>query len=183
MKIGLDAGHGMSNRVSGRYDSGATSGSYEEADIALSWALTGKYILAQKEIATHLIRSNRSEPAPVGSRDNEAQAEKCSHLLSIHCNASNGRASGVEVYYRNQGDLRFAEMVLSSLQEATGLRNRGLKFEFQSQHSRLAVLDFVPPACLMEIGFIDNPKDLEVILRRETRIQFFSLLADRLLRN
>ena len=182
MKIGLDAGHGYENRSRKVYDPGATFDSYSEADITLSWALTGKFILAQGGIDSHLTRVSKLDSQPVSLRDDEAQHELCSHLLSIHTNASDGRASGVEVFYRDQGDKSWAEMVLACLVEATELKSRGLKLEAQSQHRRLAVLDFQPPACLMEIGFIDNPKDLEIILKKETRIKFFSLLSERLLR-
>lgn len=60
---------------------------------------------------------------------------------------------------------------------ATGLPNRGLKKEADSQHSRLAVLDFVPPACLMEIGFIDNDHDRQIMQDLDVRIKFWQALA------
>jgi N-acetylmuramoyl-L-alanine amidase len=39
-----------------------------------------------------------------------------------------------------------------------GTKDRGIKTEGASQHSRLAVLNF-PRAVLIELGFIDHPSD------------------------
>jgi N-acetylmuramoyl-L-alanine amidase len=109
-----------------------------------------------------------------------AAAAHCTHFLSIHCNAADGKATGVEVFYRDSQDKIFAQLVLDSLVEATGLKSRGLKRESDSQHSRLAVLDFGPPACLAEIGFLDNPHDRSVIRNREVRLKFWAGLCRRL---
>jgi N-acetylmuramoyl-L-alanine amidase len=177
MKICLDAGHGMGNRTPGVYDPGATHRGIQEADIALTWALTGKFILPSFGIQTFLTRDDAQDSTPVGRRDDMAKANNCTHLLSIHCNAYNGSASGVEVFYRDGIDLVFATKVLDALVLATGLPNRGLKKEADSQHSRLAVLDFVPPACLMEIGFIDNDHDRQIMQDRDVRIKFWQALA------
>ncbi|MBA4293493.1 hypothetical protein C0431_11055 [bacterium] len=37
-RICLDAGHGMSNVVAGRFDPGAVAGGVREADVSLDWA-------------------------------------------------------------------------------------------------------------------------------------------------
>jgi N-acetylmuramoyl-L-alanine amidase len=180
MKICLDAGHGMGNRKPGVYDPGATAAVIAEASVALDWALAGKFVLPQSGIETFLTRDDASDSTPVGRRDDMAKANNCTHLLSIHCNAFNSSASGVEVFYRDGTDLVFATKVLDALVLATGLPNRGLRKESDSQHARLAVLEFVPPACLMEIGFLDNPTDRAVITSRGTRIKFWTELAKRL---
>ena len=180
MKICIDAGHGMGNRTPGVYDPGATARGIEEASIALEWALAGKFVLPQYGIGHFLTRDDATDNTPVGRRDDMAKANNCTHLLSIHCNAFNGTASGVEVFYRDGTDLVFATKVLDALVVATGLPNRGLKKESDSQHSRLAVLDFVPPACLMEIGFLDNATDRAIMRDRNTRIKFWTELAKRM---
>lgn len=180
MKICLDAGHGMSNRRPGVFDPGAVSAGFQESDIALQWAISGEFLLPQSGIDVFLTRDDNKDAAPVSRRDDMATQAGCTHLISIHCNAANRNATGVEAFYRDAKDKAFAEIVLDCLQKATGLRNRGLKAESDSQHSRLAVLDFGPPACLIEIGFIDNPVDRAKITSRDVRVKFYELLAQRL---
>ena len=180
MKLAIDPGHGMSNKRDNVFDPGAVAAGVRECDIALEWALTGKYILPQYGINHFLTRDDNLDEVPVGRRDDMAAAAHCTHFLSIHCNAADGKATGVEVYYRDISDRAFAQLVLDSLVEATGLKSRGLKRESESQHSRLAVLDFGPPACLAEIGFLDNPHDRSVIRDREVRLKFWAGLCRRL---
>jgi N-acetylmuramoyl-L-alanine amidase len=180
MKLAIDPGHGMSNKRDNVFDPGAVAAGVRECDIALEWALTGKYVLPQYGINHFLTRDDNLDEVPVGRRDDMAAAAHCTHFLSIHCNAADGKATGVEVYYRDISDRAFAQLVLDSLVEATGLKSRGLKRESESQHSRLAVLDFGPPACLAEIGFLDNPHDRSVIRDREVRLKFWAGLCRRL---
>ena len=180
MKLAIDPGHGMSNKRDDVFDPGAVAAGVRECDIALEWALTGKYILPQYGINHFLTRDDNLDEVPVGRRDDMAAAAHCTHFLSIHCNAADGKATGIEVYYRDISDRAFAQLVLDSLVEATGLKSRGLKRESESQHSRLAVLDFGPPACLAEIGFLDNPHDRSVIRDREVRLKFWAGLCRRL---
>lgn len=180
MKICFDAGHGMGNRTPNVFDPGAESSGVKESDIALDWALTGKFIFEREGLDWFLTRRDNKTNTPVGKRDDLATANNCTHFLSIHCNASNGQASGIEVFYRDQDDKIFAQVVIDCLFRATGLKSRGLKLESDSQHSRLAVLDFKGRTCLMEIGFIDNINDRTRITMKETRIKFFELLAEAL---
>jgi N-acetylmuramoyl-L-alanine amidase len=180
MKLAIDPGHGMSNKRDNVFDPGAVAAGVRECDIALEWVLTGKYVLPQYGIKHFLTRDDNLDEVPVGRRDDMAAAAHCTHFLSIHCNAADGKATGVEVYYRDSQDKIFAQLVLDSLVEATGLKSRGLKRESESQHSRLAVLDFDPPACLAEIGFLDNPHDRSVIRDRNVRLKFWAGLCRRL---
>jgi N-acetylmuramoyl-L-alanine amidase len=180
MKLAIDPGHGMSNKRDDVFDPGAVAAGVRECDIALEWALTGKYILPQYGINHFLTRDDNLDEVPVGRRDDMAAAAHCTHFLSIHCNAADGKATGVEVYYRGSSDRAFAQLVLDSLVEATGLKSRGLKRESESQHSRLAVLDFGPPACLAEIGFLDNPHDRSVIRDRNVRLKFWAEFCRRM---
>jgi N-acetylmuramoyl-L-alanine amidase len=183
LKIALDAGHGLNNRKDGVFDPGAVAGGKEEATIALEWALTGKFVLGESGLDVFLTRSTNSSGDRVSARAGLAAKAKCDRFISIHCNAATGNASGVEAFYRSSEDKAFAKIVLDCLAEATGLKSRGLKHESKSQHKKLAVLDFEPPACLIEIGFIDNPNDLKVITSKDVRVKFFTLLAEKMKAN
>lgn len=185
MRIYLDPGHGQSNRKAGVFDPGAVHPlrRVREADVALEWALTTKHVLKKAGIECVLSRPNNVLPAPVGKRAGWAKREGATHFLSFHCNASiNPLANGTEVFHRS--DLEFAGKVLRASVRAMDGRNRGLKPEGQSQHSKLAVLDFhnTGPAALLEIGFITNSRDLDRMLLKDTRLKFAELLLAELLR-
>ena len=180
VRLCIDPGHGMSNRVQGKYDPGACAHGLAEADIALQWALTGKWVMNQAGIFVYLTRDDDRDHTPVGSRDDMAERQNCSHFISIHCNAGGG--TGCETYYRDDADKVLAQLVQRSLLHATGLKDRGLKLEGESQHSRLAVLDFAGPGCLAETGFIDRAHDAKKLVDRDVRIRFWESVRDGLLR-
>lgn len=171
--LAIDAGHGQDNRKPGVFDPGAVAGGKRESDLA--WALleTLRYV-ATNEYATDikivLTRDTPTETAPVGGRDNEATREGADFFLSLHWNASDRQeATGTETFYRGAEDLDWARAVLNATVSAFGLRCRGTKTESESQHTRLAVLDFPGPACLLEVGFITNPADVERVTSEASR--------------
>ncbi|NJK44312.1 MAG: N-acetylmuramoyl-L-alanine amidase [Pleurocapsa sp. SU_196_0] len=178
-KLCDDAGHGFENRNENSYDPGACSGGAEEADIALAFALTGKWMFERAGLLIFLTRNDDRDSTPVGLRDDQARRAGCSHFLSIHCNSSASEtATGTETLYRDARDLEWARIVHAAALEALGLRDRGLKQESSiirdGKPLRLAVLDFAPPACLLELGFISNAADRAVMLQRDTRIRFWN---------
>lgn len=172
MKVCIDPGHGMSNARQGVYDPGATGGGIEEADIALQWALTGKWILNQAGIDVLLTRDDDRDPTPVSKRAGQAEAGDCDVLVSLHCNAGGG--TGVETYVRGADDVPLAQTVQGAAVKATGGKDRGVKHESETRHKRLAVLGFDGPAVLVELGFIDSSKDREWLVKRATRIAFWN---------
>ena len=180
LRVCIDPGHGMSNRSPGKYDPGACAHGLSEADIVLQWALTCKWVLNNAGIFVYLTRDDDRDNTPVGSRDDMAERQNCTHFISLHCNAGGG--TGCETYYRDDADKALATIVQNALLSATGLKSRGLKTEDQSQHSRLAVLDFNGPACLAETGFIDKAHDAKKLVDRDVRIRFAEGLRDGLLK-
>ncbi len=180
MRIALDAGHGWENRNANSYDSGAVGGGIHEADIALAWALTGKWVLEREGIETFLTRDSDTDSAPLGSRDELAKAAGCTHYLSLHCNAAGASVRGTETIYRDQADMKFAAMVQAAALDALGTRDRKIKQESSiirdNRPLRLSVLDFKGAACLLEIGFISNASDRALMLSRANRIKFFERL-------
>ena len=178
MILCIDPGHGRDNKKIGAYDPGATSDGYAEADIALSYALTLNHLAKERGIATFLSRDSKDDSAPLGRRIARAVEARCTHLISIHLNALNGKGKGVESFYRDAGDKAFAQKVNDAVVNATGFKNRGIKSEGQSQHSRLAILGLPGPACLVELGFIDNDAERTKLLEKETRIEVCTAILD-----
>jgi N-acetylmuramoyl-L-alanine amidase len=144
LRLCIDPGHGYSNAEPGRYDTGAVAGGVEEADLVLMWARTGEWVLGQPpfSISTWLTRTHDS-PAPLSTRNEQAEMRGCTHLISLHCNSSTGTtASGTETFHRDASDRLLAEIVQRAALEALTLRNRGLKLEQNAAQGRLAILDF-----------------------------------------
>ena len=163
MTIILDPGHGMSNRKPGGYDPGACNGKHEEASIALDWANGLREILQKAGHKVIRTRVSSTDPAPVGERAKVAKEYKGEIMLSIHCNAANGKASGAECIYRGPLNKGKSATLSKACADALGIKDRGPKVEADSQHGRLAVMAF-QPCFLLEIGFIDNAKDLAAMI-------------------
>jgi N-acetylmuramoyl-L-alanine amidase len=154
----IDPGHGMSNRRKGRYDPGAVAGGAEEASIAMDWSNTLRTHLMALGCKVVRTRVNATDPAPVGDRAAIARHYKGAIMVSIHCNAANGAASGTETFYRGESNKALATRLNAAVCAAIGTRNRGAKTEAASQHARLAIMSF-QPTFLVELGFIDHAGD------------------------
>ena len=184
-KLCLDAGHGLGNKRPALYDPGAVSGGVSEADVVLMYALATKFVFARNLEASRkgslgdilfLTRDQDSDVAPVGRRDEMARAAGCTHLVSLHLNAGDG--TGTETYYRDARDEAFARSVHDGVVDALDLADRRLRHESGTRVGRLAVLDFGGPACLVELGFVDQPSDCEKLLRRSSRLLVAEALWD-----
>jgi N-acetylmuramoyl-L-alanine amidase len=168
MKIILDPGHGMSNRRRGEYDPGACFGEITEAGIAMDLA---NELRAQLIAAGHKVvrtRVNKADPAPVGDRAAIARRYRGDIMVSIHCNAYDGKAHGTETFYRGHENMGKAISLNYAVVDALGTRNRGVKTESESQHSRLAIMSF-QPCFLIELGFLDHSGDRAKLLSPELR--------------
>lgn len=162
MRVCIDPGHGMGNRKLGVYDPGAESCGVEEASVAMDWANELRVILIRDGHKAFRTRINAKDSDPISGRAEIAKEFKCDVMLSIHANAADGKAHGTETFYRGDANKSLAKAVNDACVAALGTRDRGIKTESQSQHSRLAVLSF-PRCVLLETGFIDHPGDRAAI--------------------
>jgi N-acetylmuramoyl-L-alanine amidase len=173
----IDPGHGMSNRKSGVYDTGATAAGHTEAAIALDWANELRGIIRAAGHKVVRTRIDEKDPCPVSRRDDIARAYGGDVMISLHCNAANGTASGVETFYRGSDDRKMAAKLTAAVCGVLVLPNRGPKTEQASQHASLAVMEF-DKCWLVELGFIDNPKDRAKLLDPELRRKGCQAIAD-----
>lgn len=178
--ICLDPGHGMGNVKPGRYDPGASVPGAEEATIALTWANEIREYLRESGATVIRTRIDAKDPAHVGSRAGIAKNYKCEIMLSVHCNAADGKANGTETFYRGDENKALASKINETIRAALGTKDRGIKTEAQSQHKRLAVMAF-QPCFLVELGFIDNPSDRAAMLDPDKRAKACAALAKVLL--
>lgn len=154
----IDPGHGLGNRRPGVFDPGATSNGVREADVVMKWTNELRSILRSQGHRVIRTRAHPGDPAHVGQRAGIARQYSGDIMLSLHCNAFNGTAQGTETFYRGSSNLILATQINQAVVAALGTVNRGAKTERQSQHARLAVMDF-QPTFLIEVGFIDHPGD------------------------
>lgn len=178
MKVGIDPGHGMSNKKMGVYDPGAThienGFKYEEASIALKYGLTLKDVFRFRQIDVFMTRDDSEDHAPVSSRAPNAKESGCDALISLHLNDfEDDVANGLEVLYRNDEDRVLAQKLQDALIQVTKLRDRKIK-----ERKNLAVLNFPGTAILLELGFIGNDKDRETLLNTFMREQVCKTIAD-----
>lgn len=177
LTIILDAGHGMSNRKPGVYDPGACSAGQSEAAIVMEWANELRSILLDRGAAVVRTRRDAKDPCPVSRRDDIARAYGGDMMISLHCNAATGTASGTEAFYRGADDRQMAAKLTAAVCSALGTPNRGPKTEHASQHASLAVMEF-DKCWLIEIGFIDHHGDRTKMLHPVLRRKACQALAD-----
>ncbi len=176
----IDPGHGMSNRQRGKYDPGACAGGHSEAAIVMDWANELRGILKERGHRVIRTRVDDKDPCPVSRRDDIATSYGGDIMISLHCNAANGRASGTETFYRGADDRELAKRLTDALCAVLGTPNRGPKTEHDSQHASLAVMEF-PKCWLIELGFIDHLGDraklLDPAMRRKACVAIADLVA------
>ena len=101
---------------------------------------------------------------------NTANATDADIFVSVHCNAANGTAKGTETFYCQGSSIgrKIAEYVQKNIISAMKTVDRGVKDDTQTQHGRIHVLRCSDmPAILIELAFIDNPNDAELLCNRQ----------------
>ena len=163
MKIYLDAGHNPTNP-----NAGAEGNGYREQDLVYEIARQTAAILRQNGLDVRLSRPTpetqlgTSNASSLAARVNDANAWGADYFISLHTNASNiTSASGSEAFVYTEASRAYplAQNILTQLNAATGLPNRGV-----SVRTNLYVLRRTRmPATLVELGFISNPVDADLM--------------------
>ena len=158
-KVVIDAGHGGS-------DPGAIGvDNYNEKDATLSISKKVSELLKKQGVEVKLTRDS-DKYLSLQERCNIANNSEADCFVSIHCNAFNGNAKGLESFSLNSETSDLATCVLEEmLNERTYTLNRGVKFAnyYVLKNTKMR-------ACLVEIGFIDNTEDYKIIREKENEI-------------
>lgn len=163
MKIAIDAGHGQKSYASlRRRFSGACANNLVEDVIALDIANRFAHHLRAKGFNTFLTRPNDTFVS-LKDRVTIAKKEECDMFISIHCNCASASASGIEAFIA-AGDKKSEALANKFVDKLSklGFKNRGVKPDNKSQHSKLYVLQNLykkMPAVLLEVGFLSNELD------------------------
>ncbi len=162
-KIYIDQGHNPQNPNAGSEGNG-----FREQDIVYTIGQLTKDSLTSYGFDVRLSRPTAStqlgysNTSSLAARVGDANAWGADYFISLHTNASDiTSASGSEAFvYRRGGEAdALAENILTQLNFATGLPNRGV-----IPRPGLYVLRKTQmPATLVELGFITNPIDAELM--------------------
>ena len=151
---------------------GGTGKVYQEKDIALSVALKVKKLLEDKNVKVILTR-DKDTYLTLDERPAIAIENNAALFLSLHTNSTNDTvttANGIEIYYslENNHDnygitsKDFATEVLKKVISSTKAKDRGVKTA-----NYLVVRKSTMPAALIEMGFLNNPDELENLISDE----------------
>ncbi len=159
MRVCLDPGHGAGT--------GARGNGLVEDVLALDFARRIGHHLRLRKAETVMTRGDDGF-VTLASRGALAVRTKCGLFLSIHLNAAaSPSARGCECFAAagDERSLKIAARLTAAL-SSMGLKNRGAKYDTQSAHGSLRVLRDTyknMPALLLEIGFLTNKADAELL--------------------
>lgn len=164
----ISAGHSLS-------DPGAISDGVTEA------SLTMKY----RDALVKKLRDNGyrvitpTDDLSLRQTIKEAKAFPKTLAIELHFNAFNREAHGVEAFYTRADylSLEVAKALLKASEKHLGLRNRGAKTSNQSHRRRLGFTDELNHGVLLEICFMDNPKDIQKVsdIERWAEVMFSAI--------
>ncbi|PSL40664.1 N-acetylmuramoyl-L-alanine amidase [Planomicrobium soli] len=146
----LDPGHGGK-------DGGAAANGIVEKDLVLDISLRVEQLL-QNAGFTVLMTRRTDIFLELAERTRLANASNADLFVSIHANAFNGSAKGIETFWYDKHEAeeskRLANEIQKNLVEQTGLSDRRV-----AQGNYHVIRETEAPSALVEVGFIDNAID------------------------
>ena len=168
----IDPGHGGS-------DQGTAWEGRLEKDDNLKAALALRDALAERNIYSVLTREGDTG-LTLEERVTLAQQEQADYYLSLHRNAAEVSANGIEVWVAENcsaTSLELAQRVEQGLLAAGVQNSRGVRYGSQSGSGDYYVLSHTTmPAILVELGFIQDPEDNRLLDRNLD--QYAAAIAD-----
>lgn len=165
----LDAGHGGK-------DQGTSYGDILEKELTLEITKEVEKLLKDAGYAVEMTRTG-DDSVDVYQRSRLANREKPDVFVSIHCNfLERGEASGIETYYgkdRDEDCQSLAEKIQASAIEKTGAVDRGARTE-----DFVVVKETKMPAALIEVGFLSDPGERELLQDAEYQKKLAQGIAD-----
>lgn len=150
MRVFINPGHDID------LDSGAVNPNYgtRECDVARN---AGKMLARYLQTAGCEVRTLQSDDLGlVCETSNEWGADI---FVSLHCNAFNNVARGTETLYKSYNGQQLAQLIQDQIINSINTVDRGIK-----KRDDLWVLNGTDAvAVLVEMAFIDNDEDLEIL--------------------
>ena len=165
IRIYIDQGHNPSPY----HNTGAEGNGLLEQDLTFSIGhLLADLLQADGRFEVCLSRENEDtvlgsdNRSSLAARVDGAESFEADYFISLHINSyTNEDVRGIEVFASDGDDTsyHFGNSLLQGMEEATDLKNRGMKLS-----SELYVLENTTmPAVLLEMGFISNADDAELL--------------------
>ncbi len=167
IKIYIDQGHNPQNP-----NAGAEGNGLREQDIVYRIGIELAAWLRQN--GNFEVRLSRPDPdTQIGTSNTtslrlrvaDANEWDADYFISLHTNASqSSSATGIEAFAFSSPSTAFSlgEDILEELAASTGLRNRGMQVRTNLYVLRKTDM----PAVLVELGFITNPRDAQLMSTR-----------------
>lgn len=131
----------------------------QEKIINLTLSLKVEQLLKQVSAINVVMTRKDDTTLSLSNRAKLANALNADLFVSLHANGyTTSTASGTETYYARDSSIPLAKTIHRYLVEATGLRDRGVKYG--NYH---VIRETTMPAVLLETGFMSNASDLAVI--------------------
>lgn len=169
--IVIDPGHGGS-------DPGAVGFGVKEKDLTWKYSLSLKWFL--EKLGYQVILTRWGDVfVPLGVRPQIAKGKDA--FVSIHFNAGDERARGLEVWYHDDDPKgkKFAEIVESDMRKVA--TSRGVKRDTARYRTGFCVLRLCSqwgiPAILVEVGFITNYEENKILQTDNERQRLMQTLA------
>lgn len=157
----------MTAVIDGGNDSGACGFGYREKDIVLSVGTILNRML--HEDGRFEVKSSRTDDTyrSLEYRSNDANKWGAQAFISIHCNsADDSNAIGVETFCYKFKYRELADCIQKSMLDNQMFnRNRGVK-----EGNFHVVRETNMSACLVELGFISNERDIKLLTQNQYQI-------------
>lgn len=146
-------------------DSGAIGvGGIKESDKTKQWRdLIAKLFKEIKPEANIVVDDDDMNLSAVISKTRKTiKSNDC--LIEFHYNSASNIATGVEVFIDDNASLRSRDLagkIVKSISDLSGLKNRGVKTESESNRGSLGILGMRGAAILIEVCFINNIQDVD----------------------
>jgi len=189
-KICTDAGHGGA-------DSGAVWQDAREKDLNLLYTIQLNSELKKRGHTVYTTRTSDVHVPPLGTRcrlvneHHKQQAPQFDLIVSIHCNAAAVKENGVYkavssrrglyvIYSQESNASRKAAMAVSEqcAAENIHLNHHGMLSTVQLGRTLAWIHKTIPPAVLIELGFMTNPDELALLQSTDYRGKMVTTLAD-----
>jgi len=163
MKVFLDAGHNFAPP-----DTGAAGFGLREQDVTFEVADSVRILLERHGVEVRMSRRNltdvlgRTVSESLNLRADMSNNFGADYCVSIHCNAGGGIGAETYAFSRGGSGDQLAQKIQAQL-VAMGMRNRGVKYSQDLFMLRRPSA----PAVLVELGFIDNANDNDILRTRQ----------------
>ncbi|MCH8955690.1 N-acetylmuramoyl-L-alanine amidase [candidate division KSB1 bacterium] len=167
-KVLIDISHGGK-------DFGAVNQGVKEKDLAFEYAIRLKEELTKAHIDVLLSRSD-DEYVTLAKRIDTANDEKVDLVLSLHFNTSaEPETNGFESYYKSDSE---RSLLIDSLVH-TKISSYNLVSDNGSNSGNYSILKrSTAPCVLLELGYLSNQAELELLKRYETKNEYAKMLSE-----